>query len=111
VANTVRNKSDLGTLLLAVVIAAPAFLATKVNGQEGSVQVRAYDRNHKEYHNWDNREDRAYREYRAYNKQNRRKAEVLLELAPQAVRLESCVDLLRPPRLPGVGLTLSARPF
>jgi hypothetical protein len=48
VANTVRNKKDLSTLLLAAVIAPPAFLATKVNAPGGSVQVRVYDRNHRD---------------------------------------------------------------
>jgi type III secretory pathway component EscR len=70
----------IGPLLLAAVIAAPALMATKANAQEASVHVRVYDRNHKDYHNWDDREDRAYRsyltenhrEYRDYNKQNRR---------------------------------------
>jgi hypothetical protein len=40
------------------------------------VQVRVYDSNHHDYHNWDEREDRAYRhyleerheDYRAYEK-------------------------------------------
>jgi len=36
VANTVRNKKDLSTLLLAAVIAPPAFLATKVNAPGGA---------------------------------------------------------------------------
>ena len=48
--------------------------------QEASVQVRVYDSNHHDYHNWDDREDRAYRgylterheDYREYAKQNRK---------------------------------------
>jgi hypothetical protein len=69
----------IGSLVLAAVIV-PALIATTANAQEASVQVRVYDRNHKDYHNWDDREDRAYRgyltenhrEYREYNKQNHR---------------------------------------
>src|SRR6266849_8368393 len=46
--------------------------------QDASVQVRVYDRDHRDYHNWDDREDRAYRRYyvvqrrtyREYDKQN-----------------------------------------
>jgi type III secretory pathway component EscR len=66
--------------LLAAAVVAPALIATKANAQEAAVQVRVYDRNHKDYHNWDDREDRAYRnylseqhkDYREYNKQNRK---------------------------------------
>jgi len=44
-----------------------------------NLQLRVYDRNHRDYHNWDDREDRAYRNYlaeqhrpyRAYAKQHR----------------------------------------
>jgi hypothetical protein len=70
----------IGPLMLAAAIVAPALIATRANAQEASVQVRVYDSNHKDYHNWDDREDHAYRnylgehhrEYREYNKQNRR---------------------------------------
>jgi type III secretory pathway component EscR len=73
----------VGPLVLAAVIATPVLIATQANAQEASVQVRVYDRNHKDYHNWDDREDRAYRgyltenhrEYREYNRQKRRDQE------------------------------------
>jgi hypothetical protein len=66
---------------------APLFLAAAMAGslptraaavpQDAKVQVRVYDKDHKDYHNWDDREDRAYRRfleerhetYREYNKQ------------------------------------------
>jgi hypothetical protein len=48
--------------------------------QEASAQVRVYDRDHRDNHNWDDREDRAYRRYfvvqhrsyRGYDRQNPR---------------------------------------
>jgi hypothetical protein len=49
--------------------------------QEANVQIRVYDRDHRDYHNWDDREDRAYRgflterrgTYREYNRQNHKR--------------------------------------
>jgi type III secretory pathway component EscR len=75
-----RMHRYVGPLVLAAAMVAPALLATKANAQEATVQVRVYDRNHKDYHNWDDREDRAYRnylseqhrDYREYNRQNRK---------------------------------------
>ena len=65
--------------LLAVAISAPAVLAAAPAPQ--ALQVRVYDSNHRDYHNWDDREDRAYRryyteqhrEYRAYDQENARR--------------------------------------
>jgi hypothetical protein len=65
-------------LLLTAAIVAAAPIVAKANAQEASVQVRVYDRDHKDYHNWDDREDRAYRhylseqhrDYREYNREN-----------------------------------------
>ncbi len=73
----IRMQRYLGPLLLTAFVVAPV-LATAANAQEATVQVRVYDRDHRDYHNWDNREDRAYRsylgeqhrEYREYNRQN-----------------------------------------
>jgi hypothetical protein len=70
----------VGSLLLAAVIVAPGLVVTTAQAQEAIVQVRVYDRDHKDYHNWDDREDHVYRsylsenhrEYREYNKQNRK---------------------------------------
>ena len=68
-----RIYRTIDSLLLAASIAAPALVVAKA--QEASIQVRVYDRNHRDYHNWDDREDHAYRrylgeqhrEYREYN--------------------------------------------
>ena len=68
----------ISSLVLASALAAPVVIMA--SPQEASVQVRVYDRDHKDYHNWDDREDRAYRgylsdqhrNYREYNKQSGR---------------------------------------
>jgi hypothetical protein len=70
----------IGTLVLAAAVVAPAAIVADAKAQEASVQVRIFDRDHRDYHNWDDREDRAYRrylvehrrEYREYNSQKER---------------------------------------
>lgn len=52
----------IGSLLLAATIAAPTAILAGPRPQDG-VQVRVYDRDHRDYHNWNDREDRAYRRY------------------------------------------------
>jgi hypothetical protein len=67
-------------LLLGTALAAPAAILAAPQPQDASVQVRVYDRDHRDYHNWDDREDRAYRRYlvvqhrgyRKYERQNYR---------------------------------------
>jgi len=69
-----------GALILAAAIVAPASVVVEARAQEAGVQVRVYDRDHRDYHNWDDREDRAYRRYlevqhrnyREYNRQHYR---------------------------------------
>jgi hypothetical protein len=69
----------IGSLLLAAAIAAPVAMIAAPQPQVG-VQVRVYDRHHKDYHNWDDREEQSYHRYlaerhqtyRVYVKQNRR---------------------------------------
>jgi hypothetical protein len=68
----------IGSLFLAAAVVAPALVVAEARAQEASVQVRIYDRDHRDYHNWDDREDKAYRnylgeqhrDYREYNRQN-----------------------------------------
>jgi hypothetical protein len=70
----------ISALLVAAAIAAPVLVVTGADAQEATVQVRVYDRDHRDYHNWDDHEDRAFRnylaeqhrDYREYNQQNRR---------------------------------------
>jgi hypothetical protein len=75
-----RIYPSIGSMLLAAAFAASALVVADAKAQEASVQVRVYDRNHGDYHNWDDREDHAYRrylgerhrEYVEYNHQNER---------------------------------------
>jgi hypothetical protein len=68
------------SLLLAAAIAAPVAIMAEPRPQDGGNQVRVYDRDHRDYHNWNDREDRAYRgylterhrSYREYNQQHGR---------------------------------------
>lgn len=60
-----RIERYIGSLFLAAAIVAPALVVAEAKAQEASVQVRVYDRDHRDYHNWDDREDRAYRRYLA----------------------------------------------
>jgi hypothetical protein len=70
------NRAHLyvASLVLAGVRAAPTAVIVAAQPQDASVQIRVYDRDHRDYHNWDDREDHAYRgylterhrEYRAY---------------------------------------------
>jgi hypothetical protein len=67
------------SLFLTAALAVPVAILAAAEPQNASVQVRIYDRDHKDYHNWDDREDRAYRgylteqhqTYRVYTKQHR----------------------------------------
>jgi hypothetical protein len=55
------------SLFLAAAIAAPlATLAAPARNDDG-VQVRVYDSNHKDYHNWDDRENNAWGVYLSNN--------------------------------------------
>ena len=51
------------SLLLAAAIAVPALVVAGAQAQQGGVQARIYDKEHRDYHNWDDHEDHAYRRY------------------------------------------------
>ncbi len=55
----------LSTMALAAALAAPAgiFMVTSLQAQKPVVQIKIYDRDHKDYHVWNDNEDRAYRGY------------------------------------------------
>ena len=71
----------LSSMALAAALAAPAGISmmTSMQAQAVGVQVKIYDRDHKDYHVWDDREDKAYRsyltdqhqQYKPYNKMKR----------------------------------------
>jgi hypothetical protein len=58
-----RTNLLLGGLFLAAAFAVSGPIAAAAAAQEAHIQVRVYDREHRDYHNWDDREDRAYRGY------------------------------------------------
>jgi hypothetical protein len=53
----------VSSLILAAALVAPTVVMATPTPQE--VQVRVYDRDHHDYHNWDEREDHVYRGYLA----------------------------------------------
>jgi hypothetical protein len=53
----------VGSLFLAVALMAPVSLAAVPVPQEAGVQVKVYDKGHKDYHNWDDNENRAWGQY------------------------------------------------
>jgi hypothetical protein len=54
------------SLVLSAALAAPVAILAAAP-QEANVQVRVYDRNHKDYHNWDDNENRAWGQYLTEN--------------------------------------------
>lgn len=70
----------ISLFILAGAIVVPARINAAPKPQQASVQLRIYDRDHRDYHNWDDREDRSYRvylgeqhrPYREYNRQHYR---------------------------------------
>jgi hypothetical protein len=75
-----RAHQYVSALFLAATLATSGSIVAAATPQEASVQVRVYDSNHHDYHNWDDREDHAYRgylterheNYRPYDKQDRK---------------------------------------
>jgi hypothetical protein len=62
----------ISLLALATAVAAPAAIMAAPKPQDANVEVRVYDRDHRDYHNWDDREDRAYRRYLAAQRRSYR---------------------------------------
>lgn len=56
----------INSFALAAALAAPVVVVA-VPKPQASVQVRVYDRNHKDYHNWDDRENTAWNSYVSEN--------------------------------------------
>ena len=62
-----RSHHYIASLFLTAALAAPLSLIAAPVPQEAGVQVRVYDRNHKDYHNWDDNENRAWGQYLSEN--------------------------------------------
>ena len=76
-----RSKyGSIASLLLTGALAVPVVIMAVPRPQEASVQVRVYDKNHKDYHNWDDNENRAWgtflvenhRDHHEYAKSNKK---------------------------------------
>jgi hypothetical protein len=66
-----RSKSVfISSLLLTAALAAPVAIMAAARPQEASVQVRVYDKNHKDYHNWDDNENRNWERFLTENHRN-----------------------------------------
>ncbi len=55
------------SLILTAALVAPVSILAAAAPQEATVQVRVYDRDHKDYHNWDENENRAWGNYLTEN--------------------------------------------
>ena len=56
----------IATLFLTAALGAPVAIAA-APAQQARVQIRVYDRNHKDYHNWDDRENQSWGNYLSEN--------------------------------------------
>ena len=61
------SRNYIASLFLTAALAAPLSLMAAPRPQEVGVQVRVYDKQHKDYHNWDDNENRAWGQYLAEN--------------------------------------------
>ena len=57
----------IASLILTAALAAPVSIMAAPKPQSESVQVRVYDKDHKDYHNWDDNENRAWGVYLTNN--------------------------------------------
>ena len=65
-----RAHRYVASLFLAAAIAGPMSIMAVPSPQGATVQVRVYDRNHKDYHNWDDHENQAWGVYLTNNHRN-----------------------------------------
>jgi len=65
-----RAHRYIATLFLAGALAAPVSIMAAAVPQDATVQVRVYDRDHKDYHNWDDNENRAWGRFLVENHRN-----------------------------------------
>jgi hypothetical protein len=65
-----RPHRYIASLVLTAAFAAPLSMMAAPAPQAVGVQVKVYDRNHKDYHNWDDNENRAWGQYLAENHRN-----------------------------------------
>jgi hypothetical protein len=59
----------LAPFFLAAALVAPVVIVAGPVPQEAKVQVRVYDKDHKDYHDWNDNENRAWSRYQTENHQ------------------------------------------
>jgi hypothetical protein len=57
----------IASLFLTAILAAPVALMAAPAAQDAGVQVRVYDSNNRQYHNWDDNENKAWGVYLTQN--------------------------------------------
>jgi hypothetical protein len=60
----------IASLFLTAALVAPVAIMAAPAPQEANVQLRFYDKQHKDYHNWDDNENRAWGQYLTQNHRN-----------------------------------------
>src|SRR6267143_2727922 len=65
-----RTRQYIASLFLTAALVAPVAIMAAPAPQEANVQLRYYDKHHKDYHNWDNHENRAWGQYLTQNHRN-----------------------------------------
>jgi hypothetical protein len=60
----------IASLFLTAALVAPVAIIAAPAPQEANVQLRFYDKQHKDYHNWDDNENRAWGRYLTTNHRN-----------------------------------------
>jgi hypothetical protein len=68
--NMHRAHCYIASLFLTAALAAPMAMIAAPGPQEAHAQVRVYDKEHKDYHNWDDNENRAWGQYLNENHRN-----------------------------------------
>ncbi|HEY2461248.1 MAG TPA: hypothetical protein VGI16_10575 [Candidatus Acidoferrum sp.] len=58
-----RTHRYIASLSLITALAAPAAIVAAATPAPQEVKIRVYDREHKDYHNWDDREDHAWHRF------------------------------------------------
>jgi hypothetical protein len=55
-----RSYRYVASIFLTTALVAPVAILAAAKPQDASVQVRVYDKDHKDYHNWDDHENAAW---------------------------------------------------
>ena len=92
-----HTRRFISSFFLAAVLAAPLAVMAAPAPQDAGVQVRVYDRDHKDYHNWDDHEDHAYRAYLTERHEQYRAALKEKKASAFLGRLSSCSRLWESP--------------